>query len=953
MSRKQKTSIPSAFLRFTSLISTASLLLLGALWIGDDAYHFEVDSAEYRHEFLEMRKGEVRHEVDLFLAAVAKRRDNLEDSLRRDIRDRVDEAWAVADNLYRHNAGRMGREELAGMIREALRPIRYNNGRGYFFATGLDGKEQLFADQPEFEAQKLLDMADSSGKPVIRDMIGIARDRGAGYYEYFWTKPGSPGRDHRKLAYIRHFPALDWLIGTGEYPENVENDLKAEILTQLEQERFGDGGYLFAGTLDGVALAGPAKGKNMLAATDANELKIVQELISTAKKGGGFVEYVMPPIEGFTPHRKLSYVTLVKDWGWLVGAGVNLDAVEADIARNRQDIMANSLKHTAMLLGLLGIVFLGQYIAARRATARLRDGLAVFMDFFSRAGRSGAALVPESQPYIELEELAATANAMIDGRMRAEKALQDSEARYRRLVDNALDAIFLADRSGRIVDANNEACQSLGYTFEEVTSLNVWDVDIHASAEGFGQLVDMLNQKGAAMLQGAHRKKDGTVFPVEVQTTVFQENGNLLVLGVARDISARIEVEEKLRQSEKTFIQLFQSSPEAILLVQTESERIREVNEACVRLFGHAREDLLGKTALEAGLYARQSDRDTILDALRRGGEVKDYELQMRHRDGRILDCVLSSQVLDIGGERHHLASCHDITEQKKIQEMLIQSEKMISVGGIATGIAHEINNPLGIIMQAAENLTLRTRSDFPKNREAAEAVGLDLALMDRYMKARKLDVFIQDIREAGVRAAFIVRNMLDFSRRGESRRTMCRVRDIAEKALNLARSDYDLKKRYDFRNIRVDIAEEPDVPAVFCSETEMEQVFLNLFRNAAQAIASAPSPGGEPRVEVRISAPRQGWVRVEVEDNGPGIPPEALRRIFEPFFTTKKPGEGTGLGLAVSYFIVTSGHRGRIHAAPGSTGGACITVELPVQPGSTPESAELRHAQTQPSGWR
>ncbi|GAB6113398.1 cache domain-containing protein [Desulfomicrobium salsuginis] len=941
MSRKRKASIPSAFLRFTSIISTASLLLLGVLWVCDDIYHFEKDSAEYRQEFLETRKREVRHEVDAFLAEIADRRGALEESLRRNIRDRVDEAWSVADNLYRHNSGRMGRKELAGMIREALRPIRYNDGRGYFFATGLDGVEQLFADRPEFEDRNLMDMKDPSGKPVIRDMIRIARERGAGYYEYFWTKPGSPGRDHRKLAYIRHFPALEWLIGTGEYLEDVENDLKAEILRLLEREHFGQGGYLFAGTLDGFGLAGPAKGRDMLAMTDANELKVVQELVAAAKGGGGFVEYVMPPVVGVTPHRKLSYVAPVKDWGWFVGAGVNLDVVEADIARKRHVIMTNSIKHTAMLLGLLGLIFLIQHIAARRATARLREGLAAFMDFFSQAGRSEATLAPGSQPYIELEKLAATANSMIDGRLRTEKALHDSEARYRRLVDNALDAIFLADRSGRIIDANNEACQSLGYTFAELTALNVWDVDIHASAEGFGQLLDMLNEKGAAMLQGAHRKKDGTVFPVEIQTTVFQENGDLLVLGVARDISARIEVEEKLRQSEKTFIQLFQSSPEAIFLVQTESERIREVNEACVRLFGHAREDLLGKTAMEAGLHARQSDRDTILGQLRRGGEIKDYELQMRHRDGRILDCVLSSQVLNIGGERHHLASYHDITEQKKIQEMLIQSEKMISVGGIATGIAHEINNPLGIILQAAENLALRTRPDFPKNLEAAEAVGLDLGLMDRYMKVRKLDVFIQDIREAGIRAAFIVRNMLDFSRRGESRRSMCRMRDITEKALNLARSDYDLKKHYDFRNIRINIKEEPDIPAVFCSETEMEQVFLNLFRNAAQAIASADIPAGEPRIEVRISVPAEGWVRVEVEDNGPGIPPEARRRIFEPFFTTKKPGEGTGLGLAVSYFIVTSGHRGRIHAAQGSAGGACFTVDLPVQPGSTPQNAE------------
>lgn len=114
-----------------------------------------------------------------------------------------------------------------------------------------------------------------------------------------------------------------------------------------------------------------------------------------------------------------------------------------------------------------------------------------------------------------------------------------------------------------------------------------------------------------------------------------------------------------------------------------------------------------------------------------------------------------------------------------------------------------------------------------------------------------------------------------------------------------------------------------------------MEQVFLNLFRNAAQAIASSPEPVQDPRIAVRISAPRDGWVRIQVEDNGPGIAPEVQRRIFEPFFTTKKPGEGTGLGLAVSYFIVTRGHGGRIHVSAEPEGGTCFTVELPLHPES------------------
>lgn len=932
---RQTPSISSAFLRFTLIVSAMSIIGLGMLWIGADIYHFEHDSRVIREEFLKQRKSEVRREVELFKERIALFRADFNAGLRKDIRARTEEAWAVADHLYRLHAGGKSRSEVEELIREALRPIRFNDGRGYFFAVSLEGVGKLFEYHPDFEGRNLLNLTDVIGEPVFRDMVQTGRDKGEGYYQYVWTKPGSRHRDHLKLAFVKRVPGLEWIVGTGAYLEDLEADLRKDILHKMESERFGDQGYFFAGTLDGLSLAGPAKGRNMIDATDVNGLKIVRELIATAKDGGGFVEYVLPAVDGVVPYRKLSYVTMVHDWEWYFGAGVSVDAIEQDIAFRREELKANIIKHTSGLFGFAFVVFLIQYLAARRATARLRNGMAMFMDFFREAGNTGAALEPQAQPYAEMQELARSANAMIEGRLTAEKALQESETRYRRLVENIRDSIFLADQSGRIIDANERACAGLGYSLQEITAMYVWDVDIDSSETDYSGLIAMLEARGPVIIQGRHRRKDGTSFPVEIKVTAFCEDGRTMLLGVARDVTDRVKAEECLRQSEAKFVHLFQSSPEAIFLIHLQNERIREVNDSCARLFGYPREKFLGLTTRAMGIYEHAEDREFILKELRLGRPVVNYELQMRRGDGKIMDCVLSSEVLTIEGEPHSLTTVHDITERKKMQEMMIQSEKMISVGGIATGIAHEINNPLGIIMQAAENLSLRTRPDFQKNRDAAGEIGLDLELMARYMKARKLDLFIRDIREAGIRAAFIVRNMLDFSRKGASTRTMCRLADVAGKALSLAQSDYDLKRHYDFRNIRVDIGEEPGVPSVFCNETEIEQVFLNFFRNSAQAMAQAPVPLADPHVSVRISTLSEGWVRVRFEDNGPGVPPEAQRRIFEPFFTTKKPGEGTGLGLSVSYFIVTSGHGGRIHVSQGDEGGACFTVELPVQPGT------------------
>ncbi len=384
-----------------------------------------------------------------------------------------------------------------------------------------------------------------------------------------------------------------------------------------------------------------------------------------------------------------------------------------------------------------------------------------------------------------------------------------------------------------------------------------------------------------------------------------------------------------LRQSEEKFSRIFLYSPDSILLADMETGRIVDVNETFITRTGYSREEVLGKTSGEISIYVDLKDREAFHARLRRDGHVEHFECLARYKDGSIATSALSGQVVIIDNRRHLMTMVRDITEIKRMQEMMVQTEKMISVGGIAAGIAHEINNPLGIVLQASQNLVQRTRPDFRKNLEVAAKLGLDMQLFDQYMKLRKLDVFIEDIQSAASRASAIIRHMLDFSRRSESRRTVCDIRAIADSALNLASNDYDLKKSYDFKKIEIVRDYPPDLPDVGCTATEIEQVLLNVFRNAAQAMAQADPPVAAPHIAVRIRG-LTDRVRIEIEDNGPVVPEAIRKRIFEPFFTTKQPGIGTGLGLSVSYFIVTKGHGGRMIIETGRDGGAVFCIELP-----------------------
>ena len=283
---------------------------------------------------------------------------------------------------------------------------------------------------------------------------------------------------------------------------------------------------------------------------------------------------------------------------------------------------------------------------------------------------------------------------------------------------------------------------------------------------------------------------------------------------------------------------------------------------------------------------------------------------------------------LEAAGNRA-VVQIDDITEQVRIEELMMQTEKMMMVGSLVAGMAHEINNPLGAILQHAQNIERRFSPDLPANRDAANLVGISLELLGAYLEKRGITRFIEHIREAGTRASQIITSMLQFSVKGEVQPREVDLSQVVDQAIDLASNDYGLKKNHVFRSVSIVRDYDRSLPLVPLVVSEIQRVVLNMVMNAVQAL-SAEGAGHQPLITVRTR--REGeQALLAIEDNGPGMDEITRHRIFEPFFTTKPVGVGTGLGLSISYAIITKHHQGTIEVLSNPGQGSCFLIRLPL----------------------
>jgi PAS domain S-box-containing protein len=471
----------------------------------------------------------------------------------------------------------------------------------------------------------------------------------------------------------------------------------------------------------------------------------------------------------------------------------------------------------------------------------------------------------------------------------------EKELRFTELFETLQEGAYFSTPEGRLLDANPALVSILGYaTKDELLALDASKLNVDpAQPAVLGRAPD--DRGGVRAREIALRKKDGTeaVF-LESSRAVWDAAGNLIrYQGTLVDVTERRKLERQLLQQEEFRRRLLESFPDLILVVDLQ-EQYTFANSRVRDLLGYQPEELLGKKISET------EDHSPELAALyhdvvsgTHGFETAEYSA--RHRDGSWRTMRASaSQFFDadakLGGA---IISVRDITTERKLEQQIVQSERLAAMGAMIGGVAHELNNPLTSILGVSELLQDSQTTD-----AARKQIGI--------------------LQQQARRAAEIVHNLTYFSRPPSPGKTPVSLGEIVERTLNL--HAYSLRKN----SITVDFLPEPSLPRVQGDPHQLMQVFLNLILNAEQAIREARERG---TLRIRLGTSGDS-VWASFQDDGPGIPADIVGSIFDPFYTTKRPGRGTGLGLSICKAVMKE-HNGTLEAANAPGGGAVFTVTL------------------------
>jgi len=515
----------------------------------------------------------------------------------------------------------------------------------------------------------------------------------------------------------------------------------------------------------------------------------------------------------------------------------------------------------------------------------------------------------------------------MENRRLAEEALSASEKTARALLDGIHNSAYLIDLKGSILAANSTAAKRAGMDASELVGSCLWDH--YAPSEIAQRRKQMAAQ--AVFTGKAVRFEDERTGRIYDQTyyPAFNDAGEVVRIAVlAIDVTEQKMASKALEESEKRFRTLIEDAPIGISMFQ--DLHYSYVNRAYLKIFGFSDPAQLIGTHI-CDRIAPQCRGEITELALRCVSETsvpKESETIGIRQDGSPFPCQVDITKLVFDDGPMSISFARDLTERQQARDLMVQAEKMAMIGGLAAGMAHEINNPVGIIIQNLQNIERRLSDDLPDNLEVAEALGISLPLLRAYLEKRSIFSLLGKMYKAGERTTKIVANILQFSRKSDSERKLASLPEIIERAVELAANDYDLKKKYDFRNINIVRDFAADLPPVPVNATEFEQVIINILKNAAQAMAESRSP--RPQINITASSDDTAAL-IKVSDNGPGMDEGTRKRIFEPFFTTKEVGVGTGLGLSVSYTLITQNHKGvfTVDSAPGE--GALFTIRLPL----------------------
>ena len=518
-----------------------------------------------------------------------------------------------------------------------------------------------------------------------------------------------------------------------------------------------------------------------------------------------------------------------------------------------------------------------------------------------------------------------------DAGIRAQQAtLRESEESYRsQFANNSAVMLLIDPEDGAIIDANAAAMRFYDYPRELLLTMCITDINTLPASKVMQAMASVPHEQGKRF-QFQHRMADGSLRDVEVSASSIQFGGRVVLHSIINDITGHKQAEEALIRSEEKFRKAFYTSPDSVSISRLEDGTCISINPGFTKITGYTEEDIIGKTSMEFNIWVNIEDRQKLVAGLRKDGEVTNLEATFRTKGGDILHGLLSSSVIALGGVPHILGIARDITKRKRTEEerakleaQLRQAQKMESIGSLAGGIAHDLNNILFPISGLSEMLLDDIPSDTPAHKS------------------------IEQIHKSAQRGSDLVKQILSFSRQSNPQKLPIRIQPILQEVLKLARATIPW-------NIEITSNIKQDCGMVSANPTQVHQIAMNLITNAFHAVERN---GGTINVELKetiimhldegdespldemsqdgtsgfpIRLLAGGYACITLSDTGTGIDQTLIDKIFDPYFTTKELGKGTGLGLSVVHGIVKE-HGGdiRVHSEVGK--GTAFNVYLPL----------------------
>jgi len=467
-------------------------------------------------------------------------------------------------------------------------------------------------------------------------------------------------------------------------------------------------------------------------------------------------------------------------------------------------------------------------------------------------------------------------------------------------IDHAFDPAVWIGPDAKFFYANASACRNLGYTREEMLGMSVTDINSYFSSEKWAEHWKELKTQKSISFESVHRRKDGSLYPVEISANYLECEGKEYNCIFFREIT---DMDRKEADMSK-FRNAIEQTVDLVVITDT-NDVIEYVNPALVKKIGYTFKELVGSKSEIFRPVEHDEKFYKKINKIIFGGKIWNGEMVVKRKDGKLLTATITiSPISDRTGKITHIVVImRDISQDKKIEAQLIQSEKLASIGIFVSGIAHEINNPLTAILGYSQMLVLEP----------------DLSIDVK----EKLEVIV---KQAG-RSVNIIKNLHKFAQGKSSGKTEFMLNRAIESSIDL------YKYRLEMDNVTIHMLLDKNVLRIVGDMNMIEQVFLHIIINAHDEMVKIHD-GGNLTVKTKL---REGIIAITFENTGPHIPEQILKKIFDPFYTTKDIGQGTGLGLSVSYGIIKN-HGGKIWAenitAPKGNGmektGVRFIIELP-----------------------